>query len=259
MGNAMDQEIIWDLFTMTLATADVLGIKDELVSRIRATRSQLARPAIGADGRILEWSRPWEEVEPGHRHMSHLYGLYPGEEWSAEQQPEEMLAARRSIEFRLANGGGHTGWSRAWLLNFFARLGDGKKVGESLQLQLAKSTLPNLLDDHPPFQIDGNFGATAGICEALVQSHGAVLRLLPALPADWNSGSISGLRTRFGVEVSLAWKEGMIETVVLAPSRDVSLILAQQGQKMELELKKGQEVHLIRSGEVLVPNAPAGE
>ena len=259
MGNAMDQEIIWDLFTMTLATADVLGIKDELVSRIRATRSQLARPAIGSDGRILEWSRPWEEVEPGHRHMSHLYGLYPGEEWSAEQQPEEMLAARRSIEFRLANGGGHTGWSRAWLLNFFARLGDGKKVGESLQLQLAKSTLPNLLDDHPPFQIDGNFGATAGICEALVQSHGAVLRLLPALPADWNGGSISGLRTRFGVEVSLGWKEGMIETVVLAPSRDVSLILAQQGQKMELELKKGQEVHLIRSGEVLVPNAPAGE
>ena len=259
MGNAMDQEIIWDLFTMTLATADVLGIEDELVSRIRETRSQLARPAIGADGRILEWSRPWEEVEPGHRHMSHLYGLYPGEEWSAEQQPEEMLAARRSIEFRLANGGGHTGWSRAWLLNFFARLGDGKKVGESLQLQLAKSTLPNLLDDHPPFQIDGNFGATAGICEALVQSHGAVLRLLPALPADWNSGSISGLRTRFGVEVSLGWQEGVIETVVLAPSRDVSLILAQQGQKMELELKKGQEVHLIRSGEVLVPNAPAGE
>ncbi|MGE4633372.1 MAG: glycoside hydrolase N-terminal domain-containing protein [Planctomycetota bacterium] len=260
MGNAMDQEIIWDLFTITLASAEVLGIDDEMVSRIRVSRDQMARPKIGTDGRILEWSRPWQEMQPGHRHMSHLYALYPGEEWTPEQTPESIAAARRSIEFRLANGGGHTGWSRAWLLNFFARLGDGAKVGESIQLQLSKSTLPNLLDDHPPFQIDGNFGATAGIAEALVQSHGGVLRLLPALPTAWSKqGKVSGLRTRFGVEVSLAWQDGELTQVRLLPSRDQQLSIYGASQPVEVTLEKGQEILLSSIDGKLERIPPTGQ
>ena len=191
--------------------------------------------------------------------MSHLYALYPGEEWTLEQTPLSVDAARRSIEFRLANGGGHPGWSRAWLLNFFARLGDGKSVGESMQKQLSKSTLPNLLDDHPPFQIDGTFGATAGIAEALIQSHGEVLRLLPALPAGWADGEMTGLRTRFGVEVSLRWKDGVIESVRLLPSRDVSLTLSSDGQKLDLTLVQGRPIQLERRHGRLSSGEPAKE
>ena len=245
MGNAMDQQIIWDLFTMTLKSAEVLGIEDELVSAIRTARTKLARSVIGDDGRILEWSRPWEEVQPGHRHMSHLYALHPGEEWTRESSPEYIEAARRSIDYRLAHGGGHTGWSRAWLLNFFARLGDGEKVAESIRLQLAKSTLPNLLDDHPPFQIDGNFGATAGIAEALVQSHGGVLRLLPALPNSWASrGKVTGLRTRFGVEVTLTWQKGQIIEARLMPFRSQRLAVHYGSESVEVDLVKDREIVL---------------
>ena len=251
MGNAMDQQIIRDLFTMTLSSAEILEIDDEVVAAVRAALGNLATTSIGSDGRIMEWSRPWQEVEPGHRHISHLYALYPGEEWNRIDTPDLIEAARRSIEYRLSHGGGHTGWSRAWLLNFFARLGDGKKVQESLQLQLAKSTLPNLLDDHPPFQIDGNFGATAGVAEALLQSHGSMLQLLPALPPAWSKGSCHGLRTRFGVEVSLRWEDHKVQELTLHPKRDVSLTLEDSGKKMSIDLKKGIVSRLIREGDQL--------
>ncbi len=245
MGNAMDQQIIRDLFTMTLKSAEILAIDDEMVSSIRAAHSKLAPSVIGKDGRILEWSRPWEEVEPGHRHISHLYALYPGEEWTRQFTPDFIEAARRSIDYRLKHGGGHTGWSRAWLLNFFARLGDGEKVAESLRLQLAKSTLPNLLDDHPPFQIDGNFGATAGIAEALIQSHGDVMRLLPALPESWGqNGSVTGLRTRFGVEVSLSWKDGQLLTARLVPSRSQTLVVFYGSESLEIPVVKDRQIVL---------------
>ncbi|MGE4618729.1 MAG: glycoside hydrolase family 95-like protein, partial [Planctomycetota bacterium] len=252
MGNAMDQQIIWDLFTMTLNCAEILSIDEEFVSVIQKSRDQLSRSVIGEDGRILEWSRPWQEVEPGHRHMSHLYALHPGEEWTLDESPEYIEAARRSIEYRLSHGGGHTGWSRAWLLNFFARLGDGEKVAESLQLQLAKSTLPNLLDDHPPFQIDGNFGATAGIAEALVQSHGGVLRLLPALPSSWaRQGHVRGLRTRFGVEVSMEWNDDQLVTVRLKPTRNQRIPVRWGEQKLDLRAQKGREILLnVKEGQL---------
>ena len=184
--------------------------------------------------------------------MSHLYALYPGEEWTPEQTPESITAARRSIEFRLANGGGHTGWSRAWLLNFFARLGDGAKVGESIQLQLAKSTLPNLLDDHPPFQIDGNFGHAAGVAECLLQSHLRqskgkgkglrVIELLPSLPSQWSKGKVTGLLARGGVTVDITWEEGRVKLARLVAVKDITVILKSAKTEKVLILKKGKAV-----------------
>ncbi len=250
IGNSMDQEIIADLFDIALAAAQVTGDESELVGRIREARGRLAPPKIGEDGRVLEWRKPYEELEPGHRHMSHLYALYPGELWTAERSPEHLAAARRTLEHRLAHGGGHTGWSRAWLVNFWARLGDGKKVEENLSLLLAKSTLPNLFDNHPPFQIDGNFGGAAGIAEALLQSHGGVLRLLPALPPVWPNGSVRGLRTRQGITVDLEWTRSSLTGLRLRCTRPVDARVWYAGQSRQFRADAGAEIRCEGKAEV---------
>ena len=251
MGPAMDHQIIRELFNNCIKTSEILDIDHQFADTLQTMLAKLTPSQIGSDGRILEWSEELPEAEPGHRHMSHLYALHPGEEFTNPDEPKWMEASRKSIEERLKHGGGHTGWSRAWIINFFARLKEGQKAHENIQALFAKSTLPNLFDNHPPFQIDGNFGATAGIAEMLLQSHNGVLQLLPALPPAWKSGHIKGLRSRGGFEVDLYWENGKLTTATVKSSTNKSCTILHEGEKTEFEIGAGQKIKLNEKLEVI--------
>ncbi|WP_430932161.1 glycoside hydrolase family 95 protein [Saccharicrinis sp. 156] len=252
MGNAMDQEIIWDNFTNLLEAAAILEIEDDFVADVKTALANLSLPKIGSDGRLMEWSQEFEEVDAGHRHMSHLFGLYPGRQFSELQTPYYIDAINRSIDGRLANGGGHTGWSRAWIINFFARLQNPDKAYENLKALFQKSMADNLFDMHPPFQIDGNFGGAAGMAEMLVQSHlkdengETIIQLLPALPKVWPNGNVSGLCTRGGFTLDMKWKNGNPENVVISSKNGGSCKIKVGDKTISLNLKAGEEQTLTR-------------
>jgi alpha-L-fucosidase 2 len=264
MGPTVDQQLLRYLFDACIESAKILNLDADFAAELAKKRARLAPTRIGSDGRVMEWLEEYGEHEPTHRHISHLWALYPGCEISAARTPDFAAAARKTLE---ARGDAGTGWSIAYKLNLWARLRDGDRCEKILRTQFTPvstaatgittrggGTYPNLFDAHPPFQIDGNFGATAGIAEMLLQSHApstdsagspqagsgqaTEIELLPALPSAWPNGAVKGLRARGGVTVDIAWQAGRVTSYRLASPSPEKVKLRVNGEVREVAPEK---------------------
>ena len=251
MGATIDNQLVRELFTNTIAAAQILNMDDDFCKQLQKTIDQLPPNRIGSDGRLMEWLEEYEEPDPRHRHVSHLYGLHPGNQITPSQTPELAEAARKSLELRGDRG---TGWSRAWKINFWARLGDGNRAYRLLCNLLAPAhatnisydnrggggTYPNLFCAHPPFQIDGNFGGCTGIVEMLLQSHTGIIELLPALPDIMSDGTFDRFCVRGGAEISVAWKNRQWTSALLKATVDNTFKLKIPGYAIQVRFEKNR-------------------
>lgn len=263
MGPTMLQQLVRHLFTACIQSSKILGLDQDFRNELMEKRAKLAPTQISSDGRIMEWLEEYPEPEPHHRHVAHLWGLYPGDEISPDTTPDLAAAARKSLEARGDDG---VGWSLAYKLALWARLRDGERAFALVRKALSPVTdlgirydggggvYPNLFDACPPFQIDGNFGVTAAIAEMLLQSRTGEMELLPALPGGWAEGSVQGLRARGGFEVDLAWRHGRLTSVVIRSDEDTTFRLRYQSKTAELKIKKG--VRLVLNGELEISSSP---
>jgi len=243
-GSAMGHQIIAEVFDNVLEASQILGVNDKFTNEIENKRAKLfPGVVVGEDGRLLEWNEPYEEPEKGHRHMSHLYALHPGDEITSENT-EAFAAAQKTIANRLQHGGAGTGWSRAWMINLNARLLDAKSAEENIKKFFQISIADNLFDEHPPFQIDGNFGYTAGVAELLVQSHEGIVRVLPALPPSWKEGRISGVKARGDIEVNIEWKDGLLVQLGLKAKEKKTIRVKYADMEIVVDLPKNKKVTL---------------
>lgn len=260
-GSAMDNQIIRELFTNVENAAKILEVDNEWIKNISAKKERLAPTSIGKYGQVMEWLEDYEESEIHHRHVSQLYGLHPGNELTYEKTPELMQAAKVTLTRR---GDQSTGWSMAWKINFWARLKDGNKayklIGDLLKpAENNWGTYPNLFSAHPPMQIDGNFGGSAGIGEMLLQSHEGFIELLPAIPDGWKNGEVRGMKVRGGAEISFKWKDNKIQNIHITATTNNQFVIKLpsgkpliagiskykvEGDKLYLTLNKGNKIEI---------------
>ncbi|WP_164121862.1 glycosyl hydrolase family 95 catalytic domain-containing protein [Sphingobacterium sp. xlx-130] len=255
MGSSHDQQVIFNLFENTLNTIAVLGINDAAFrKRLQTAKDKLARPKIGSDGRLMEWAEEFEEVEPTHRHMSHLFAMYPGNEITLYKTPELANAVQKSLEVRGDSG---VGWTFGWKMGLWARLHNGDRALKLLDRQLRPKfdhssktsgggggTYYNLFNEGPPFQIDGNFGVVAGVAEMLLQSHEEFIELLPALPKSWSDGEVSGLVARGAMEIDMKWEDGILKDAFIKAKYKTPCKIKYNNKFIELKLSPGKRINL---------------
>lgn len=266
MGPTMDIEIVRELFERTLQASEILQSDTAFRAQVQAAEAKLPPLQIGHRGNLQEWAQDYDDAEPGHRHISHLWALYPGNQITLEHTPELARAAQTTLEARLSNGGGQTGWSRAWVINYWDHLHNGEQAYESMEVMFKQSTFPNMMDTHPPglFQIDGNLGAAGGMLEALVQSRWysdhAEVDLLPALPSKWQDGEVAGIRVRGGGELRLQWADGKATHVEWHCTHTGAFDLRlPAGQTLRSLRADGKSVHFTQSNSVARLNLKQGD